>query len=198
MKLCVFQGTFNPIHNAHLRIAKYVLNKYNFDKILFIPAFQPPHKNYDINMSLHRLNMVKLALVDINNPKIEISDIEYHRNSKSYTYLTICELYKKYKIEGKINFIIGTDAFKQIESWYEANKLKKIVKFIVFKRQNDFSSLEYNYFRDVGYDFVLEELSFKDISSTRLRNMIKNDEVIDGLISEKVKEYIKQYGLYET
>ena len=124
MKLCVFQGTFNPIHNAHLRVAKYVLNKYDFDKLLFIPAYKPPHKKYDDNMSIHRLNMVKLAIEDEHNSKIEVSDIEYKREGKSYTYLTICELYKKYEIEGKINFIIGTDAFKDIENWYEADKLK--------------------------------------------------------------------------
>ena len=198
MKLCVFQGTFNPIHNAHLRVAKYVLNKYNFDKLLFIPAYNPPHKNYDDNMSMHRLNMVKLAVEDEHNSKIEVSDIEYKREGKSYTYLTICELYKKYEIDGKINFIIGTDAFKDIESWYEADKLKKLVKFTVFIRENDFSSLEYNYLKDKGYDFIFNELSFEDISSTDLREKIKNGQNIDDLINNSVKEYIAKNGLYKT
>ncbi len=198
MKLCVFQGTFNPIHNAHLRVAKYVLNKYNFDKLLFIPAYKPPHKNYDDNMSMHRLNMVKLAVEDEHNSKIEVSDIEYKREGKSYTYLTICELYKQYEIEGKINFIIGTDAFKDIESWYETDKLKKLVKFTVFIRENDFSSLGYNYLRDKGYDFIFDELTFEDISSTELREKIKNGQNIDGLINNSVKEYIKRNGLYKT
>lgn len=198
MKLCVFQGTFNPIHNAHLRVADYVLKKYDFDKLLFIPAYKPPHKDYDDGMSLHRLNMVKLALDDINNPKIETSDIEYKRESKSYTYLTICELYNKFDIDGKINFIIGTDAFKDIETWYETDKLKKLVKFIIFKRENNFSPLEYNYLKDKGYDFCFEELSFKDISSTDLRKKIKNKENVDNLINYRVKEYIKNNGLYET
>ena len=56
MKLCVFQGTFNPIHKAHLRVAAYVAQKYNFDKVLFIPAYNPPHKNIDPKNSKHRLN----------------------------------------------------------------------------------------------------------------------------------------------
>lgn len=198
MKLCVFQGTFNPIHNAHLRVAKYVLNKYNFEKLLFIPAYKPPHKNYDDNMSMHRLNMVKLAVEDEHNSKIEVSDIEYKREGKSYTYLTICELYKKYEIEGKINFIIGSDAFKDIESWYEANKLKKLVNFTVFIRENNFSSLEYNYLKDKGYNFIFDELTFEDISSTELREKIKNGQNIDGLINNSVKEYIAKNGLYKT
>ena len=62
MKLCVFQGTFNPIHNAHLKMAEFVLKNYDFDKILFIPAHKPPHKNYDEKLSLHRL---KLGLFDV-------------------------------------------------------------------------------------------------------------------------------------
>lgn len=198
MKLCVFQGTFNPIHNAHLRVAKYVLNKYNFEKLLFIPAYKPPHKNYDDNMSMHRLNMVKLAVEDEHNSKIEVSDIEYKREGKSYTYLTICELYKKYEIEGKINFIIGSDAFKDIESWYEADKLKKLVNFTVFIRENNFSSLEYNYLKDKGYNFIFDELTFEDISSTELREKIKNGQNIDGLINNSVKEYIAKNGLYKT
>ena len=197
MKLCVFQGTFNPFHNAHLRVAEHVLNNYDFDKLLIIPAFKPPHKNYNSNLCTHRLNMVKLALENVNYPKIEVSDIEYKREGKSYTYLTICELYKRYDIEGKISFIIGTDAFKYIETWYEADKLKELVKFIVFKRENNFSPLEYNYLRSKGYEFCFDELSFEDISSSELRRKIKKHENIENLISENVKEYIEKNGLYE-
>lgn len=198
MKLCVFQGTFNPIHNAHLRVADYVLKKYNFDKLLFIPAFDPPHKDYKDNLSSHRFNMVKLAVEEKNNSKIEVSDIEYKRGGKSYTYLTICELYEKYDIDGKISFIIGTDAFKHIESWYEGDKLKELVKFIVFKRENNFSPLGYNYLKNRGYDFDIDDLSFEDISSTELREKTKKHQNIESLVSKKVKEYITKNGLYET
>lgn len=198
MKLCVFQGTFNPIHNAHLRVADYVLKKYDFDKLLFIPAYKPPHKDYDDDLSLHRLNMVKLAVESFNNPKIEVSDIEYKRGGKSYTYLTICELYEKYEIEGKIHFIIGTDAFKDIETWYETDKLKKLVKFIVFKRENNFSPLSYNNLKDKGYDFIFDDLEFEDISSTRIRQIVKNGENAHGLTNKRVEEYIEKNGLYET
>ena len=196
MKLCVFQGTFNPIHNAHIRVADYVANKYNFDKILFIPAFQPPHKDYDTDLSKHRLSMVKLATS--NNPKFEVSDIEYKRGGKSYTYLTICELYKLYKIEGKINFIIGTDAFDFIETWYEADKLKELVKFIVFIREENFNSDKYNYLKDKGYYFVTESLSFENISSTKLREMVKNGEDTSLYLDKKVKDYIEKNELYKT
>ena len=72
MNLCVFQGTFNPIHNAHLRVAKYVMDKYKFDKLIFIPAFNPPHKNCDKAMAQHRFNMVKTALNQYKNIEVYI------------------------------------------------------------------------------------------------------------------------------
>ena len=195
MKLGVFQGTFNPIHKAHLRVAEYVTDKFDFDKFLFIPAFNPPHKSCDTSLSFHRLNMVQLAVSK--NPKFEASDIEFRLEGKSYTYLTICELYKLFSIEGKINFVIGTDAFKHIESWYEADKLKKLVKFIVFVREDNFEISRYDYLKDKGFDFEFESLPFEDISSTELRARVKEGKPIDDFVTEEVKDYILENGLYK-
>lgn len=195
MKLCVFQGTFNPIHNAHIRVGCYISRRYDFDKILFIPASVPPHKDCGENLAQHRLNMVKLALE--NFPQFKVSDIEYKRAGKSYTYLTICELYNEFQIEGKISFIIGTDAFEHIESWYEADKLKGLVKFIVFVRENNFNKEKFDYLKTKGYDFEFEELPFEDVSSTRLRDMIKSGEPIDNYVTKAVKDYIIENELYK-
>ena len=194
MKLCVFQGSFNPVHNAHLRVADFVCKNYDFDKLLFIPAFCPPHK--DIGVAEDRLEMVRLAAR--NNPKFEVSDIEYKRGGKSYTYMTIKELYEEYEIESPICFIIGTDAFDKIESWYEADKLKKLVKFLVFIREDNFDISRYDYLKDKGYDFEFQSLSYKDISSTELRAKIKKGDDIDGFVPQIVKEYIEKHGLYKS
>ena len=83
MTLCVFQGTFNPIHKVHLKVAEYALEHYGFDKILFIPAYIPPHKDVESELAQHRLNMVKLAIE--NNKHFEVSDIEYRRNGNFCT-----------------------------------------------------------------------------------------------------------------
>lgn len=195
MKLCVYQGTFNPIHNAHIQAATFALNTVGFDKILFIPAAKPPHKEFDPDMSLHRLNMVKLAAEK--NPDFEVSDIEYNLNGKSYTYNTICELYKKYNPEEKINFIIGTDAFKKIESWYKTDELKKLIDFIVFIRENNFTESSLEHLNKKGYRFKIMPHKFLDISSTEIRNRIKLNQSTEGMLDPKVKDYIKQYGLYK-
>ena len=194
MELCLFQGTFNPIHNAHLRVAKYVIENQRADKVIFIPAFIPPHKDCDSNLSFHRLNMVKLATED--EDCFEVSDIEFKLGGKSYTYRTICELIKKYKPENKIKFIIGTDAFRKIESWYETDKLKEKLHFLVFIRESNFQECELDYLKEKGYDFEIMPLEFKDISSTNIRNV--ESKLISSIsVPEKVEEYIRKNDLYK-
>lgn len=194
MRLCVFQGTFNPIHKIHIEVAKFAKKHYNFDSVLFIPAYIPPHKSLDKTMAIHRFNMVKLAISDYNY--LNISDIEYKREENSYTYNTIIELYKNYDVEGKINFLIGTDAFAKIESWHKADELKNIVHFIVFKRTNYFNPEDFKHLKDKGYEFEFSPMDFTDVSSTGLRNNIKTGKSINDMELPLVKEYIKNNGLY--
>lgn len=191
MNLCVFAGTFNPIHLAHLKMAQYVVDNFGFDKILFIPAYKPAHKDYDIQMCLHRLNMVKLATAS--NPKFKVCDVEYKSEGKSYSYITAKKLYEKY---GKISFIIGTDAFEKIETWYETDKLKKIVDFIVFIRENEPVNLDW--LKEKGYNFKIAPMNFIDISSTNLRERIKTGKPISDFVTKEVEDYIQKYGLYKN
>ncbi len=195
MKLCVFQGTFNPIHKVHLKVAEFALNYYKFDKILFIPAYLPPHKEVDKNLAQHRFNMVKLGIQG--NDNFDISDIEYKREGRSYTYLTILELKKIYKISDKINFLIGTDAFEKIDTWYETNKLKEHLHFIVFPRCKNFKESDFDKFKDMGYDFEFAPMDYIDVSSTEIRDNINNQKSVESLEIPRVVEYIKENGLYE-
>ena len=93
MNICIFPGTFNPIHIAHIKMALFALEKYNFEKIIFIPSYIPPHKQLNSNLAEHRFNMVKLAVNT--NSKFEISDIEYKSENKSYTYITVNKIREK-------------------------------------------------------------------------------------------------------
>ncbi|MBR1908900.1 nicotinate (nicotinamide) nucleotide adenylyltransferase [bacterium] len=196
MKLCVYFGTFNPIHNAHLAVANYVRNNYDFDVILFVPAYKPPHKEIDDELAHHRLNMVKMAIA--HESSYNLSNIEYSNVRFSYTYLTIQELYKRYPaIEGKINFIIGSDAFKEFETWYEAEELKKLIKFIVFPREKDFDIHYFDYLKDKEYDFEVAKLPFIDLSSRVIRSRIKKGKAVTGLLPQNVIEYIKENELYK-
>ena len=185
MSICIFPGTFNPIHNAHLKMAEFALAEYGFEKIIFVPSYIPPHKNIDKDSAKHRFNMVKLAISE--HPKFEISDIEYKSEGKSYSYNTVKQIIKDYNVEGRLNFIIGTDAFEKIRTWYKVDDLKKLVHFIVFPR--GFDKINPKEFSDFSYEFA--QMGRIDISSTELREAHKYE-----ITEKKVKEYIDKYELY--
>lgn len=200
MTICIFAGTFNPIHDGHLKMAEYALEKFDFEKIIFIPAYLPPHKEIDVKLAEHRYNMVKLAIQK--NPRFEISDIEYksggkysssvsaHTNEeeeckrgKSYSLITVKKIIEQYCINGRLNFIIGTDAFAKIDTWYKAEELKELVHFIVFPRRGDVIQDK------EGWDYELTDMDYIDVSSTEIRNGLKSNTSVEG--------YIKENGLYK-
>lgn len=180
MAICIFPGTFNPIHEAHLRMADFALQNYGFEKIIFIPAYIPPHKEISANLAEHRYRMVELATSK--NPKFEVSDIEYKRDTNSYSLITVKKIIEQYNIKGKVNFLIGTDAFEKINSWYKADELKNLVHFIVFPRGVELSD-------KFGWDYEMAPMDFLDVSSTEIRKN-KNDNI------KEVKDYIDKNDLY--
>ncbi len=188
MNICIFPGTFNPIHSAHLKMAEFVQQKYKFDKIIFIPAYIPPHKDVDKSLAEHRYNMVKLAISG--NKYFVISDIEYKSGGKlygkSYSIITVQKIRNEYGVNGRLPFLIGADAFKNIKTWYESDKLKELTHFIVYPRGNDvLNDSEFN-----DYSWELLNAPKLDLSSTNLR--------LGGQVHtvEKVKEYIDKNKLY--
>lgn len=191
MKICIFPGTFNPIHNAHLRMAEFALKKFNFDKIIFIPSYIPPHKTVNSNMAEHRLNMTKLAVKY--NPKFEVSDIEYRSDGVSYSVITVKKIIKQFALKEKLNFIIGTDAFVNLDKWYEPEELKRLVHFIVFPRRESNDKEKLTYYKQNGWDFEVTDSELMDISSTEIRNNAHS-----GNTNKKVEEYILNNGLYES
>ena len=194
MDLCLFCGTFNPVHNAHLRAADYALANFGFKKIIFIPTNVAPHKNVSGCTAQDRLNMVRLAVQ--NNPNFEVSAIEFQSNEKSYTYNTVIKLNDIYNNSEKWPFIIGTDAFKQIESWYRADELKNLLDFIVLAREVDINDAKFEELRNKGFDFKFTNLDFCDISSTEIRNNVQAGIDISNLVNEEVKNYIYEHGIY--
>ena len=195
MSFCIYSGTFNPIHNAHLSVALGVLQNTNTDKIILIPSKIPPHKNNKIISPNHRLNMVKLAIE--NNPNFEVSNIELNLPGTSYSYNTVFKIKEIYKIKDKINFIIGTDAFEKLDYWYKAKEFSQEVHFIVVPRCKNFNieqSITKIKLPNISYTAL--NIPFLDISSTKIRYNLKHNIPVNGLIPEKVFNYIKIHKLY--
>lgn len=197
MAECLFQGSFNPIHNGHIEAAKYAYNKFHFDRIVFIPAFIPPHKDlkeFNADNAMHRLNMVQLAVEDY--PFFTVSAIEYMRNKPSYTYDTVTQIYDIIKPKEKINFIIGSDAFINIESWHRADELKNLIDFILFVREDNFNEEPFKRLKEKGYNYKLADKAFLDISATEIREKFKQNKDICNTVPKKVAEYIKNNNVY--
>ena len=191
---CYFFGTFNPIHLGHIEIARQV-KALGFDKIIFVPAYMPPHKSTIETLSfIHRYNMVKLAAGEEN-----VSDIESKLKPPSYTYRTIQHL-PEFNNE-KINFIIGYDQFFQIENWKEAQFLKENLNFIVvprkFKNGQTINERALEYFKNKGYNYKILNIDFLDVSSEMIRKFIQEGKDITGLTLKEVKEYIEINRLYK-
>lgn len=189
---CYFFGTFNPPHIGHIEFAKKILNEFNFEKIIFVPSANPPHKT-DYIPFFHRFNMLKL----IETKNIEVSDIEYKLPSPSYSYRTIEEILKK-KSYKKLNFIIGYDAFKLIKTWKNPEYIKEKLKFFVLKRKGE-SREDIEKLKLDGYDFVIvDSINEIDISSSKIREKIKKNLNAEDFLDNRIIRYIGKNGLYRN
>ncbi len=188
---CYYFGTFNPVHIGHIKTAKDIISKLGYDKVIFVPASCPCHKELTIN-SIDRLNMLKL----IEDEYLKVSDIEFKLPKPSYSYRTIQEILKNKNEGEKVNYIIGFDAFKNIENWKNPEYLKKNVHFIVLKRTGELRE-EIEKLKDKGFDFeITDSIDTIDVSSTEIRNKIRAGLDFSGLVDEKVKRYIDENELY--
>lgn len=194
----IMGGTFNPIHIGHLIAAQEVLKRMNMDRIIFIPTGNPPHKKKgEVIPSSDRYEMVKLAVK--RNEGFEVSDIEIKRAGQTYTYDTLKELHNIY-YETQFYFIIGFDTLKEIDTWKKVNDVCNMTNFIVVNRGNTTKEIKEEILfkeKKYGCEFILVEIPDIDVSSTDIRDRIKNNKSIKYLVTDDVEEYIKQKGLYK-
>lgn len=210
VKLGILGGTFNPIHLGHLRAAEEICENLSLDKIFFIPSGIPPHREDDIASFDHRYQMVKLAIEG--NPHFSVLDIEGRRPGKSYTVDTLKELNGLYP-EAKFYFILGLDAFLEIETWRSYRQLFSLAHLVIISRpgfdETHVNGVLRKIFQDIKYDkgemafsipgafsVLYREITLLDISATLIRNLIKQGLSIRYLVPASVKEYIYKEGVY--
>ncbi|AFN75676.1 nicotinate (nicotinamide) nucleotide adenylyltransferase [Melioribacter roseus P3M-2] len=189
LKVGIFGGTFDPIHIGHLITTQYVLEKRKLDKIIFVPCHISPHKT-DKNSSnpIHRLNMLRLAIEDI--PYFDLTDYEIRKGNISYTYDTIVELRKTY---ANIELIIGYDNLVVFDKWHNPDKIVELAKLVVMKRVIDKETGTKNkYFENA----IILDTPTIEISSSELRERIKNNLPVSFMVPPKVEEYIRKINLY--
>lgn len=198
MKICLYQGTFNPPHLGHLKVAEFVFQTLHFDRIIFIPAAKPPHKylTETKEQARHRLEMTKLLVNGL--PEFEVSDIEFQREETSYTFVTVQEIYKNFNLTEKPSFIIGDDAFAKIETWYKTDELKKLIDFIVLPRGCDYDKDFFDTLYKKGYNYKRLDMPKIDISSTEIRERAAFNKSLDGLTTKEIERYIYDNCIYKN
>lgn len=189
MRIGVLGGTFNPIHMGHLILAEEACFKLKLGRLIFVPAFIPPHKNVepDINPQ-DRLRMVRLAIED--NRAFEVSTFEVDSKKRSYSIDTLKEFRMAYGDGAELYFITGSDSLKDLFSWKDINDIFKMSKFIVANRPG-------YPFRDIPKEVETVVITPIEISSEDIRKRLKEGRPIRYLVPEKVRKYILEHALYK-
>ncbi len=197
-KIGILGGSFNPIHNGHIYIARQFAEKLSLNKVLFIPTYIAPHKeSKDLASAHHRLKMCELAAKA--NPLFEVSDIEINRGGKSYTVDTLKELTLLYPAS-KFYLLCGADMFTTLHQWKNHEEIIKLAVICSLPRDeqgyDDLLQYAKRLEKDGAETFLLNAPK-KEISSTQIRELAAKGEDIGDLVPLKVAEYIKAKSLYK-
>jgi nicotinate-nucleotide adenylyltransferase len=191
--IALFGGSFDPIHNGHLFLIEELLNSGRFERFIVIPAGAPWQKSVAAS-GADRLAMVEIALKDCMSKyrELEISRFEVDNSGPSYAYQSI-EYFKLQNPGDNLVWIIGSDAFAKINEWKEIEQVAKSVEFLVVNRPGQ--KLEIPKIPEsITYSQI--EIKALDLSSTKVRNLIKASEPFESLLPSGVVAYIKSHGIY--
>jgi len=215
-RIGIFGGTFNPIHIAHLRAAEEVVGALGLERMIFVPSADPPHKvdipGDRIASAELRLEWVRLAIRD--NPRFEVDALEVERGGASYSVDTLRTIGKRIAPEKPV-FVIGQDAFVEIDSWRKPEALFKLAHFAVITRPpvsvTSLADWLPRCIRDVvepdrGGTFAqhreadtwirLIEIPALDISSSDIRIRLRDHQSVRYLLPAAVEEAIEKSGAY--
>lgn len=197
-KIGVLGGTFDPIHIGHLVTAEAVRIEYSLDKVLFVPAANPPHKQAaKVTPAIHRYIMTVMATYS--NPHFSVSAIEMERPGPSYTIDTVRTLIAQLGEQTELYFITGADAVHDLPTWHDIEKLLDLCNFVAATRPGCISMIDdvIKYFGTKGrqriHRLATPEL---EISSTDIRERVKKYRSIKYIVPESVEQYILKEGLY--
>lgn len=196
MKICFFGGTFNPVHNGHIRLLENASKHFAFDKSIVIPTNIPPHKEVVFSVSDDdRLNMCKLAF----DGMAEVSDYEIRENTISYTINTIHH-FKEIYPDDEFYFLMGSDMLFMFEKWKNYKELISLISIVAASRENDeMSSVEKKKLEleEDGAKIYIIKAEPYVVSSSMIRSMIKSGKKdFSCYLPERVVEYILDKKLY--
>jgi nicotinate-nucleotide adenylyltransferase len=214
-RAAIYGGTFDPVHKGHLEVARRVLELFELQEVLFVPACVPPHKS-GISSAFHRFAM--LALATEQEPLFRISTVELDEPDRPYAVDTVERLRDELSANRRLFFLIGADSWSEITTWHEWQRLLKMCDLIVvtrpgyeLSRKIPAGAAEVVDLRGMGQRQIAEVLSSEqgprsfltdaammDISATAIRGMARagDHKRLRELVPSAVASYIEKYGLY--
>ncbi len=210
----ILGGTFNPVHLGHLRSAEEVREACALDRVAFVPANRPPHKpDRTLADGRHRLAMVELAIAG--NSSFDACSLEIDRGGISYSIETL-EAFAASERGAELFFIVGADAFGEMQTWKDAARLFELASVVVTNRPPhstvssiahlpvaaqeafcyDPSTLSYRHRRGTGLHFL--RITGLDISATAVRERVRSGQSIRYLVPADVERYVREHGLYRS
>ena len=203
MKTAIIGGTFDPVHYGHLHLLHWLITTTDYQRILFIPVFRPPHKAYDRKVAdSDRVNMLKLALQaypakypEDRTVELIVDDCEIQRQGVSYMFDTVREVLDRYQVAGKPAVVIGDDLLPGLTTWHRYDELCLMVDFMVFHRSTGFTV------RTLPQGAVgrIMKNPLLDDSSTSIRAILHSKGAaadLSSLMPQSVVDYIRNHGLY--
>lgn len=213
-RIAAFGGTFDPVHNGHVEIARAIVHNFGLDQLLIVPAHRPPHKDpRGIADAYHRYAMAALATLD--EQRMIVSTIELESPERPYTYETIERLQSAVGERTRLFFVMGADSFQEINTWREPARILSATDVIVVTRPgHDVASshlddrfkhtvidlgernAELEIPDDDSHHVYLTGYVNNSVSSTQIRRRVRDGQSVAGLVPPRVADYISKYGLY--
>lgn len=209
----IFGGTFDPVHWGHLRAAEEVAERLELERVLFVPSARPPHKSGGgVAPASRRVAWVRAAVAD--NPRFDVDALEIERGGRSYSVDTLREIGARLAPERPV-FVIGCDAFAEIDTWREPAAILELAHFAVMTRpRTDGSTLRdwlpaaladavelaadglAGHHRDSGAELRLLDIPALDVSSSDVRRRLREGRSVRYLLPETIRRDVEESGIY--
>ena len=188
MRIGIYGGSFDPPHYGHKKIAEFVTEKLSLDKLLIVPVGIASHGKNNLTSSADRMKMCEMTFRNIKN--VCISSIEIDMEGVSYTYKTLEAVMKNFGEDNEYFEIIGEDSANYFDKWKEYEKILELSTVVVLRRKG---------FKNIvnSSKIVTVDNSYFDISSTEIKEKIKNGEDVSDFLDKETEKFIKEKKLYK-
>ena len=190
-RLGVLGGTFDPVHSGHVLLAQAILERLPLDRVLFVPAADPPHKRCLVASAAHRFEMVRLAIEDLDG--MEASRAELDRDGPSYTVETLRH-FRSHYANSELYLIIGADNISDLSTWHDPEGILALATVVSGSRDEQALPQDAKF----GSRILRVQTPAYDISSTDIRQRLLQGLPVRYLVPEAVERYLATHGLYQN